>query len=326
MRLFGYLLCAVVGLCSCARSGTEPFGLDADALGHPDETLSDGRNADQTWDNAMGVPDGTQEDLGPQNTDQQATDQAPQDQSGDTVCPDIPLADAELVDVPPVDASGDVPHDELELTPDDEVVDSLADASWLDATPADQLDGVGAADGSADGLPSDASDLSGPQDVVDAGGEETVQPADVADQTSDSTVDATDVDQSAVDLDTADGDVLSDVADGGPVTCADGCLAEELQSGPVCSWLDEDYASFCEAKCHYGAEICAGSQACPPIAHSGVCGDTCYAADLSGLGVGEAAPAFLCRNVNANSDGYLNPVTDVLLKERIWIAYFGSCT
>ena len=54
--------------------------------------------------------------------------------------------------------------------------------------------------------------------------------------------------------------------------------------------------------------------------------ETCQIVMGFPIGTGDPVPHFLCMDVNPSSGQYGQGISDVYLKELIWIAYFGSCT
>ena len=44
------------------------------------------------------------------------------------------------------------------------------------------------------------------------------------------------------------------------------------------------------------------------------------------IGIGDPCPAFACPDLNPSSPLHGQTVTPALLKDKVWIAYFGSCT
>jgi len=49
-------------------------------------------------------------------------------------------------------------------------------------------------------------------------------------------------------------------------------------------------------------------------------------ANVPPSGVRGPVPQFSCEDVNPSSPTYGTPVTNFLLAELVWIAYFGTCT
>ena len=54
--------------------------------------------------------------------------------------------------------------------------------------------------------------------------------------------------------------------------------------------------------------------------------DVCQVAPGPVPDVGYKLPHFLCKDVNPGTPTFGGPVSDITLKEKVWIAYFGSCT
>jgi hypothetical protein len=54
--------------------------------------------------------------------------------------------------------------------------------------------------------------------------------------------------------------------------------------------------------------------------------DICQAVSEAPAIVGGLVPHFLCKDVNTASAAYGGAVSDVTLREQVWIAYFGTCT
>ncbi len=106
----------------------------------------------------------------------------------------------------------------------------------------------------------------------------------------------------------------------GTSTCnLDGeCVCDCPAGGePVCNPLTGvTYASVCAA-------ACSGVEETQP----GTCGAACYTVeDAVPAEAGLPVADFFCKDANMNSPGLGGPISNVTLKETIWIAYFGACT
>jgi hypothetical protein len=112
-------------------------------------------------------------------------------------------------------------------------------------------------------------------------------------------------------------DPAADAAADSPLepTCEQLCTAGEL-SGPVCAEGFQPWPSLCAHKCASGAG---------PLLYPAECRDACWVAPGGPPEVGGTVPVFVCRDVNTKSAWAGLAVSDVYLRELVWIAYTGSC-
>ena len=108
--------------------------------------------------------------------------------------------------------------------------------------------------------------------------------------------------------------------------CPDSCLPVEQVSGDMCSQSHDTFPSFCDLKCDIGVPDCVSVDECPQLGYEGTCTDQCWVAESEPKEVGDIVGDFLCVDLNDNSAGYDTAVSKTMLKELVWIAYFGSCT
>jgi hypothetical protein len=108
--------------------------------------------------------------------------------------------------------------------------------------------------------------------------------------------------------------------------CLGSCSEAELATGEVCGKDGQTYPSFCALKCALGQSGCTLA-ICHEMAYQGGCLDVCVTEpDAEPAVEGGSVPGFLCKDLNTGSESYQGAVSDVTLKELIWVAYFGACT
>ena len=109
-----------------------------------------------------------------------------------------------------------------------------------------------------------------------------------------------------------------------PMTCP--CTAEERETGALCGRDGETYESFCDLKCATGGPACTSAASCPELLLEGACSDKCFVMPGAPVELDGQTPAFLCRDLNPGAPTFGEAVSDLVLAEQVWIAYFGSCT
>ena len=105
--------------------------------------------------------------------------------------------------------------------------------------------------------------------------------------------------------------------------CVTTCTPDDLQTAPRCGSDGLTYASTCSLRCDSG-DCSQGT--CPTLFYPGDCADLCTVSDPTRVEVGGTVPSFACNDLNVNSALQGQGLTDVYLRQQVWIAYFGSCT
>jgi hypothetical protein len=108
--------------------------------------------------------------------------------------------------------------------------------------------------------------------------------------------------------------------------CQDFCTADQLQSQELCGKDGVTYPNFCELKCTIGGPDCLVVESCHDMAHPGACLDACWVSDPTEIEEGSPLGEFACKDLNDTSSWFGLMLTEVSMKELIWIAYLGSCT
>jgi len=108
--------------------------------------------------------------------------------------------------------------------------------------------------------------------------------------------------------------------------CESLCPADQTSTGPVCGNDGVTYDSFCQLKCAIGSVECTALTNCHQMAYPFACSDFCVVEEAEPIVVGDTVPPFQCKDLNTSSVTFQAPVSDVTLKQLVWIAYFGSCT
>lgn len=118
--------------------------------------------------------------------------------------------------------------------------------------------------------------------------------------------------------------VLSFTAGACAADCVNYCTPDDLLETPRCGSDGLNYTSTCSLLCD--SADCIQSGTCPTLFYPGSCDDLCVVAETTRVEVGSPVPTFACNDVNPNSPLQSQGLTDVFLKQQVWIAYFGSCT
>jgi hypothetical protein len=108
--------------------------------------------------------------------------------------------------------------------------------------------------------------------------------------------------------------------------CQSLCPPDQQATGPVCGIDGITYESFCKLKCAIGSPECTALSNCHQVAYPFACSDFCVVEEAEPIVVGDTVPSFQCKDLNTSSTTFQAPVSDITLKQLVWIAYFGSCT
>lgn len=313
-------LLALLLVCGC-NSGSGGPAQDADSTAEVAGEIGEGVSpSDQVEGRTdLATADNANQDLGDAAKGDSQSHDVAADIAAD-LCFDLPgdqTVNTDLgLDAPNHDAAGDVGQTDVsDMTAGDtsELLDSKP-ADLSETAGADQLADADA--GSADvGWPGDTA--SG--DFSDALPDHEVGPLDAVDDAEPDGGDVGDLAEGDADLDADGGEVVEP-------TCEETCSPDELFSGSVCLWSGATMASFCAVRCSLGTANCASVGDCDAVAYSGLCNDICHIESGSSFGLGKTVPRFVCMDRNTNSPTYGQQVTDAVLRERVWVAYFGSCT
>lgn len=108
--------------------------------------------------------------------------------------------------------------------------------------------------------------------------------------------------------------------------CQDFCTADDLMFQELCGKDGVTYSNFCQLKCSIGGPDCTVVETCHDLAHTGACLDACWVSDPTAVEEGAALTPFACKDLNDSSSWFGQMLTEVTMKELVWIAYLGSCT
>ncbi len=303
-----------VALAACgSEAAGPPLVIDAAETDGVDAAASDAKSETLATDTGSEIPSDT---ALPHDTVAEVADQT----SHDGVNPDLVPTDV-------VDGFGDLPAQD--------VADISGPEIWVDGSNHDFADSTLLQDMVPDGDFIDSAD-SGPSDLMTELSEvlgDIEADQGMSDQASTDTetdVDPfVDVQPDAEDLADSGADSFDESGEIGPdtvLTCEEACLLQEPLSGPVCLWSGVTLPDFCKARCEGVLTTCLTISGCPDVAYAGSCTSTCFIEPGAALVMGGTVPKLLCQDMNTQSPTHGLPYTDVFLKERVWIAYFGSCT
>lgn len=153
---------------------------------------------------------------------------------------------------------------------------------------------------------------------------EIVELPDVVDETNDDTAE----DTTGAENDETDASDAEDVSE--EIDATEALEVAEVADAPELLELPEVTDSGSDAD-EASAELIAEASdvsELPPEAwvEPFVLEPQCQVVDSAPSEVGEPIPHFLCMDINPTSPTHEEPVTELSLHPRVWIAYFGSCT